>query len=118
MEATEVMTHLYGKTYAEVVESLSVQDDQGDCCGWADCEITDEIYHLDGSDEAVLVKVIQYDYSSDCSDRCVVNFIFDLGDSKGLILGYDLSAGSGSGWSYGAFVSLSYNKEIVASVSY
>ena len=77
--------------------------------------------NLEDKDEAVLVNVVEIDYLAedyDYSDRNVINFIFDLGDQKGLILGYDLQAGSGSGWDYGAYVTLYYDKEKVASASW
>ena len=121
------MQHLIGKTYKELVDHLRTEEDAGECCGWSGCYIEDSLVDLKDKAEAVLVDVVEIDYSdeddsdcdySDCYDRSVINFIFDLGDQKGLILGYDLQAGSDSGWGYGAYVTLYYDKEEVASVSW
>ena len=122
MKTTQIMQHLIGKTYKELVDHLRTEEDGGDCCGWSNCYIEDSLVDLKDKAEAVLVDVVEIDYSddadSDYSDRSVINFIFDLGDKKGLILGYDLQAGSGSGWSYGAYVTLYFDKEEVASASW
>ena len=121
MKTTQIMQHLIGKTYKEIVELLRTEEDGGDCCGWSECSIEDSLVNLEDKDEAVLVNVVEIDYLAedyDYSDRNVINFIFDLGDQKGLILGYDLQAGSGSGWGYGAYVTLYYDKEKVASASW
>ena len=122
MKTTQIMQHLIGKTYKEIVDHLRTEEDGGDCCGWSSCYIEDSLVDLKDKAEAVLVDVVEIDYSddddSDCSDRSVINFIFDLGDKKGLILGYDLQAGSGSGWGYGAYVTLYFDKEEVASASW
>ena len=115
------MQHLIGKTYSEIVDHLRTEEDGGDCCGWSECSIEDSLVDLKDKAEAVLVDVVEIDYSdeySDVSERTVINFIFDLGDQKGLIVGYDLQAGSGSGWSYGAYVTLYFDKEEVASASW
>lgn len=118
METQSVMRHLIGKTYKEVVAQISIYDDQGDCCGYADCEVKDFVKTLEGHESAILKDVVMISYESDCSDRVVVNFIFDLGDNKGVILGYELSAGSGSGWNYGAYCSLKYGNEEIASAQW
>ena len=122
MKTTRIMQHLIGKTYKELVDHLRTEEDGGDCCGWSNCYIEDSLVDLKDKAEAVLVDVVEIDYSddadSDYSDRSVINFIFDLGDKKGLILGYDLQAGSGSGWSYGASVILYFDKEEVAYASW
>lgn len=120
MKTTQIMQHLIGKTYQEIVDHLRTEEDGGECCGWSECYIEDSLVDLKDKAEAVLVDVVEIDYSddSDCSDRSVINFIFDLGDKKGLILGYDLQAGSGSGWSYGAYVTLYFDKEEVASANW
>ena len=125
MKTTQIMQHLIGKTYKEIVELLRTEEDGGDCCGWSECSIEDSLVDLKDKAEAVLVDVVEINYSdeyfveySDVFERNVINFIFDLGDKKGLILGYDLKAGSGSGWSYGAYVPLYYDKEEVASASW
>lgn len=66
----------------------------------------------------MLRDVVEIDYSDEGYSRVVVNFIFDLGEEQGLILGYELSAGSGSGWSYGAYCSLKYNDEEITYASW
>jgi len=120
MKTEKIMQHLIGKTYKEVVFSLSISQDDGDCCGWASIEIVDSVKDLDNCDNAVLLDVVKIDYNENSFEyeRTVANFIFDLGQEKGLILGYELSAGSGSGWSYGAFCTLSYGDEEVVSASW
>jgi len=120
MKTEKIMQHLIGKTYSEVVANLSISQDDGDCCGYADVEVTDYLKDIDNADNAILFDVVKIDYNDDGSEgeRVVANFIFDLGSEKGLILGYDLSAGSGSGWSYGASCTLSYNDEEVISASW
>lgn len=114
MKTEQIMQHLVGKTYPEVVAMLSIVEDQGDCCGWSSYEVTDYVKGLQSSPLAVLKDVVRIDYDGDDSDRVVVNFIFDAGDNKGVILGYDLSAGSGSGWNYGAYCILKCGDEEVA----
>lgn len=120
MKTEKIMQHLIGKTYSEVVANLSISQDDGDCCGYADVEITDYLKDINNADSAVLFDVVKIDYNDDGSEgeRVVANFIFDLGSEKGLILGYDLSAGSSSGWSYGASCTLIYNDEEVVSASW
>lgn len=114
MNVTKIMQHLIGKTYKEVVENLRYEEDYGDCCGWSSCNVEDSLESLSDKENAVLIDVVEIIYDDDL-ERCVVNFIFDLGSNKGLILGYDMSAGSASGWAYGAYVSLFYGEEEVAS---
>ena len=109
MKTTQIMQHLIGKTYKEIVDHLRTEEDGGGCCGWSDCYIEDSLVNLKDKESAVLVDVVEINYPAEdyeYSDRNVINFIFDLGDQKGLILGYDLQAGSGSGWRYGAYVTL------------
>jgi hypothetical protein len=118
MNVTKIMQHLIGKTYKEVVENLRYEEDYGDCCGWSTCSVEDSLESLSDKENAVLIDVVEIIYDGDDFERCVVNFIFDLGSNKGLILGYDMSAGSGSGWAYGAYVSLSYGEEEVASAQW
>ena len=121
MKTTKIMQHLIGKTYEEVSSHLNIKEDGGDCCGWSECDIDDALENLKDKSTAVLVDVVEISYSEDDGsdfDRTVVNFVFDLGEQRGLILGYDLSAGSGSGYSYGAYVSLRYGDEDVAGTSW
>ncbi|WP_124836044.1 hypothetical protein [Burkholderia glumae] len=118
MHTETVLPHLIGKTYREVVDSLSTTGGSGDCCGWYGHEVTDCLRDLEEKDKAVLVQVVKIEYDCDEGERVVMNFIFDLGDKKGLILGHELSAGSGSGWSYGAYCTLNFNGEEIASASW
>ena len=113
MKTTKIMQHLIGKTYEEVSSHLNIKEDGGD--------IDDALENLKDKSTAALVDVVEISYSEDDGsdfDRTVVNFVFDLGEQRGLILGYDLSAGSGSGYSYGAYVSLRYGDEDVAGASW
>lgn len=115
MKTEKVMQHLIGKTYGEIVSHLSIEEDDGDCCGYAFVSVSDGVERQD----AILFDVVRIEYDNERDEeRVVVNFIFDLGGESGLILGYDLSAGSGSGWSYGAYCSLKYKNEEVASASW
>lgn len=118
MKTEKIMGHLVGKTYKEIVEALSTDEDYGDCCGYASVDVIDNLKDKWNAQTAILFDIVKIDYDEDEGERVVVNFIFDLGDEKGLILGYDLSAGSGSGWSYGAFCTLKYETEEVASASW
>ncbi|UJH75025.1 hypothetical protein L0U95_24110 (plasmid) [Burkholderia cenocepacia] len=118
MKTETVLHHLVGKTYKEVVDALSVSQDHGDCCGWSDHVVADCLKDLEEKDAAVLVNVVRIEYDESESDRVALNFIFDLGDKKGLILGHELSAGSGSGWNYGAYCTLRYDGEEIASASW
>lgn len=121
MKTEKVMHHLVGKTYKEVIAALSFDEDQGDCCGYAGCEITDCVKGIEGAESAYLREVIRIDYETDQhwgGERVVINFIFDIGDEKGVILGYELTAGSGSGWAYGAECTLKYGDEEVATASW
>lgn len=120
MKTEKIMQHLIGKTYAEIISNLSISQDDGDCCGRADVEIQDALKDMESSHKAVLFDVVKIDYNGDEveGERVVANFIFDIGDEKGIILGYDLSASSGSGWSYGAFCTLKYKDEEIVSASW
>lgn len=120
MKSEKIMGHLIGKTYKEIVSALSIEADDGDCCGYAGVDILDNIKDNVNANTAVLFDVVKIDYNEFDSDseRVVVNFIFDLGNEKGLILGYDLLAGSGSGWNYGAYCILKYEDEEVVSASW
>lgn len=53
MKTEKIMQHLIGKTYKEIVTSLSVSQGDGDCCGYADVEIIDAVKELNNSDNAV-----------------------------------------------------------------
>lgn len=117
MKTEQIMQHLIGKPYAEVVALLSIEQDNGDCCGYADCEVSDYVRDIESSPSAVLKDVVRIEYDGDFS-RVVVNFIFDVGDNKGVILGYEMVAGSGSGHGYGAYCVLKCGDEEVAQASW
>ena len=68
MKTTQIMQHLIGKTYKEIVEHLRTEEDGGDCCGWSECSIEDSLVNLEDKAEAVLVDVVEIDYSDECSD--------------------------------------------------
>lgn len=119
MNVTKIMPHLIGKTYQEIVSALSIDSDDGGCCGWSSYDVIDGVGPVNSN--ATLREVLQIDYDEDGdSNREVINFVFALndGDDTGLILGYELSAGSGSGWSYGAYCSLKYYNEEITTVSW
>lgn len=118
METTKIMQHLIGKPYSEVAASLRTEEDHGDCCGYADSDKSDQIAEVGAAKDAILVDVIQISYGYTDEDRVVANFIFDAGDNKGLILGYDMTAGSGSGWQYGASCELYHGDDLVAGASW
>lgn len=117
MKTEKIMQHLIGKSYADVVSMLSIEEGHGDCCGYASCEVSDMVAQLEGSSDAVLADVVKIEYDNYSEeDRAVVNFIFDLGDMRGVILGYELYASSASGWAYGAYCTLKLGDKEVASV--
>ncbi|QOV06291.1 hypothetical protein CPT_Maja_071 [Burkholderia phage Maja] len=118
MKTEIVLEQLKGKTYKEVVASLSAETHDGGCCGFGEHNVADVLKDIPNRDEAILVQVVRTDYDSPNAERVVLNFIFDLGESKGLILGHEIAAGSGSGWAYGATCTLFYDKEQIAQVNW
>lgn len=118
MKVEKIMQHLIGKSYQEVSASLNIKSDNGDCCGWAHCDVRDDIALLASNETTILADVIQYTYDDDDAARAVVNFVFNIGGNDGLILGYDMTASSGSGWSYGAYCDLYYGDELVSGVAF
>lgn len=118
MNTEKVNQHLIGKTYRDIVDNLEEKGDHGDCCGWYSCDITNLPEGTD-LDSLILKDCVQIDYSEDsCSSRSVLNFVFADGEMGEVILGYELAAGSGSGWSYGAYVSLHLDGQELIQVSY
>lgn len=117
MNTEKVNQHLIGKSYREIVDNIEIVEDGVDCCGWAGCEITHMPEGVD-LDSLVLKDCVQIDYAEDDFSRTVLNFVFADGNEGEVILGYELSAGSGSGWSYGAYVSLKLGDEELASASW
>ena len=118
METTRVHQDLIGKSYSDIVSKLKIDEDHGDCCGYASCETTDNVIP-EGVDteNLVLIDCVHIQYKSEYDSRSVLNFVFTDGIGD-LILGYELSAGSGSGWGYGAYVTLSYEDRELASASW
>lgn len=118
MKTEKIMQQLTGKSYQEVIAHLAANEDGGDCCGFASVEVSDYVKAIEGADSAPLREVVKIEYDESEGERVVVNFIFDIGGDEGVILGYELTAGSGSGWHYGAYCSLKYGDEEVASASW
>lgn len=120
METTEIMQHIYGKSYFEVIDGLTVDEDQGGCCGYSVWDVTDEVLPLSDEDKnsAVLKSVVNINYGEGCGDRQVVNFVFNVPNKGDFVLGYDLRAGSGSGWGYGAYCTLNFNSEEIITASW
>ena len=110
-----VNEHLVGLSYRDIVDHLTFDEDHGGCCGHASCEEVNHIpKHVD-KDRLVLKSCISLEYETGYGEsRSVLNFIFSDGDGGELILGYELTAGSGSGWSYGAYVKISHKGVVLA----
>lgn len=113
METTEVHHDLIGMKYDDVVTKLDITEDHGGCCGYASCEVSGIPDSVDP--EKLILKgctLIEYDSHND--DRKVLNFLFENDLGNQYIYGLDCQAGSGSGWSYGAYVSVKLgDKELV-----
>ena len=120
MQTTKVHQNLIGKSYREIVERLEITSDQGDCCGFASCDEPDAVPSDVNTSELVLKDcvLIEYDSPYNDADRQVLNFIFVNPKGDELLLGYELCAGSGSGWAYGAWVTLSLDGEELATASW
>lgn len=106
MQATHEYTHLIGKTYAEVIPHMEFYIDDGDCCGYATIETTADIPAPIDVSELLLEGCVRYNYESGDEDREVLNFVFvryTPETKEQLLVGYELTAGSGSGWHYGVY---------------
>lgn len=117
MKTEQINQHLVGKTYNEIVPHLKFTEDNGDCCGFADYEETSVIPEGVDLNKLTLRDCILIDYGDNYGSRSVVNFVFTDGEGD-LILGYELRAGSGSGWSYGAYVQIRLHGEVLAEESW
>jgi len=117
METTLVNQHLIGKSYSEIVDHLEFDEDCGGCCGYASIEETSEIPKGIDTSKLILKNCVEICYSGDYNDRVVLNFIFTDGEGE-LILGYELNASSGSGWSYGAYAKIIHENQTLAAVSW
>lgn len=119
MQTEKVNQHLIGKSYHDIVDRLEFVEDQGGCCGWASYDVIHALPMDINLDMLTLADCVQIEYEGDFDgDRRVINFLFS--DEKGgtVILGYELSAGSGSGWGYGAYVSMKLDGEELAGASW
>lgn len=83
------------------VFTLEIISDGGDCCGYAEFT-TNLLYSENDSRNPIITNVSLKSGESDYEDSSVITF---YGESKPLAT-IESEAGSGSGWSYGAFVSL------------
>lgn len=118
MQTEKVNQHLIGKSYHDIVDHLVIDEDQGDCCGWASCETITSLPDTIDLSKLVLEDCVQISYDDNDMSRVVVNFVFTDNVSDTVILGYELSAGSGSGWGYGAYVSMKLDGEELAGASW
>ena len=83
------------------VFKLEIFSDDGDCCGYADFT-TYLLYSPNDIRNPIITNVSRENEESEYGDSSVITF---FGESKPLAT-IESNAGSGSGWSYGAFVSL------------
>lgn len=117
MEATLVNQHLIGKSYSEIVDHLEFDEDCGDCCGYASIdEIAGVPSGIDTS-KLILKNCVEICYDEPDENRVVLNFVFTNGIEE-IILGYELTAGSGSGWSYGAYAMIVHENQKLAEVNW
>ncbi len=116
MRTEEINKHLIGLKYSEVIDKLEIEEDNGGCCGYASCEQNSFIPEGVDKDSLTLVGCVRIDYELDWGEdsRSVINFVFSDGNDGQFVAGYELEAGSGSGWSYGAYVQLKLNGEVLA----
>ena len=80
---------------------LEIDSDDGDCCGYANFE-TNLLYSPNDIRNPVITNVTREDEESYDGESSTITF---YGESKQLAT-IESDAGSGSGWSYGASVSL------------
>lgn len=83
------------------VYTLEVVSDSGDCCGYADFK-TNLLYSEGDFRNPIITNVEMKEEDSGWDSSSVLTF---YGSSKPLA-SIESDAGSGSGWSYGAFVAL------------
>ena len=117
METTKVNQHLVGMSYDNIIPKLDFIEDDGGCCGFATYSVTNELPESISTKDLVLKDCVQIQYDNEYKDRTVLNFVFSAPEGE-LILGYELCAGSGSGWSYGAFVRMKLGKDVLAEASW
>lgn len=117
METNLVNQHLIGKSYTEIVDHLEFDEDCGGCCGHASIEEVTGVPSGTDTSKLTLKNCVEICYSDSYNDRVVLNFVFTDGEGE-LILGYELNASSGSGWSYGAYAKIIHENEVLAAVSW
>ena len=90
---------------------LEIHTDDGDCCGFAYAQITAlsdtlKVYHEDTTNNPVITDIKAVHSGDGSSETVEITF---FGESKEL---FEISgeAGSGSGWNYGATVSIVCSK--------
>lgn len=119
MDAVKVNQHLIGKSYKDIVDHLEIVEEQGDCCGYAGANVCTALPADLDTSTLVLKDCVQISYEEEyASARTVLNFIFSTPNGDEVVYGYELSAGSGSGWSYGAYVKLMLQGEVLAEESW
>jgi hypothetical protein len=95
-----------GDDYIEVKKDdeffkLEIISDDGDCCGFAEFT-TNLLYSQNDLRNPIITNVTKEDDGNSYGDSSVITF---FGESKPLAT-IESNAGSGSGWEYGAYVSL------------
>lgn len=119
METNRVNQHLIGLSYNEIIPKLEFVDDQGDCCGYSSLIEIGDIPKDISADDLVLKDCVSIVYNSSYSEgRSVLNFVFSTKAGDEVVLGYELEAGSGSGWSYGAFIRIEHEGKTLAEESW
>lgn len=95
-----IMVKKNGKTF-----QIHIDDDEGDCCGFN--EISTRLYFKPNSKRnPVITSVVQKSQTKEVEETC--NVIF-FGEDK-TIAELDTLSSSGSGWGYGATVSVKCDK--------
>ncbi len=121
METTRVNQHLIGLTYDELIPKLEFIDDPGGGCGYSFCEESTAIPKGVNVHELVLKDCVSITYETDINfgpSRSVLNFVFTDKEGNEVVLGYELEAGSGSGWGYGAFIIIEHEGKTLAKESW
>ena len=115
MKTESVNEHLIGKTYDQIIPLLAFDEDQGNCCGFARWDkIGDHQLPADiDTSLLVLEGCALIDYADHDTARIVHNFVFNYKGDK-VVLGYELSAGSSSGWVYGAYIQMKLGDTVLA----
>lgn len=88
--------------------TITIEGDDGDCCGWAD---GDWDYFTDG----IITRVDEScAYENDSAEKLTITVFHE--DTR--LAAINLSAGSTSGWAYGATSSFVIDGTVVESVEY